>query len=180
MTPLAQDNGDDARLRQAPWGQWCYHRHYGNIGEKVTSGVRTLLFVATSDRNCTYRRELVAGAVPLLTWLRMRPRMYWFRQFPSYYTEFDISLLLITSMLGSNGNSLVLKKSEPLTQLLDCKTSADIQRVPASAGLSLVATWFHSSTLVCSKISHTRFATNIGCLLLELSHCKTVVLSVYI
>ena len=76
-------------------------------------------------------------------------------------------MFLTTSMLGSNGNSLVLKKSGPLTQLLDCKTSADIPRVPASAGLSFEETWFHSSTLVCSKISHTRFAMNFGCLFVE-------------
>ena len=83
-------------------------------------------------------------------------------------------------MLGSNGSYLVLKKSGLLTQLIDCKTSAVIPRVPASSGLTLEATWFHSSTLVCSKTSHTRFAINIGCLLLEWSHCKTVVLSVHI
>ena len=88
-------------------------------------------------------------------------------------------MLLTASVLGSNGNSLVFKKSEPLTQLLDCKTSADIPRVPASAGLSLEAMWFHSSTLVCHKISHTRFATNFGCLLVRFSHCKTVVLSAH-
>ena len=34
------------------------------IGIRVTGGVRTLLSVATFDKNCTYRRELVAGAVP--------------------------------------------------------------------------------------------------------------------
>ena len=89
-------------------------------------------------------------------------------------------MFLTTSVLGSNGNCLVLRKSGPLNQLLDCKTSKDIPRVPESAGLSLEATWFHSSTLVCSKISHTRFATNMGCLLVELSHYKTVVLSVHI
>ena len=88
-------------------------------------------------------------------------------------------MFLTTSVLGSNGNSLVFKKSGPLTQLLDCKTTADIPRVPASAGLSLEATWSHSSTLVCSKISQTRFAINIRCLDAELSHCKTVVLSVH-
>ena len=89
-------------------------------------------------------------------------------------------MYLASSLLGSNGNFLVLNKSGPLTQLLDCKTSADIPRVPASAELSLEATWFHSSTLVCSKISQTRFATNIGCLLVEFGHCKTLVLSVHI
>ena len=85
-----------------------------------------------------------------------------------------------TSVLGSNGNSFVLKKSGPVTQLLGCKSAADIPRVPASAGLSLEAMWFYWSTLVCSKNSHTLFAPNIGCLLVELSHCKTVVLSVHI
>ena len=74
------------------------------------------------------------------------------------YVTIPSLMFLTTSMLGSNGNSFALKKSGPLTQLLDRKTSADIPRVPASAGLSLEATWFHLSTLVCSKISHTRFA----------------------
>ena len=89
-------------------------------------------------------------------------------------------MFLTTSVLGSKGNSLVLQKSVSLTQLIDCKTSADIPRVLASAGLSLEARWFHSSTLVCSKIPHTWFALNIGCLLVELTYCKTVVLSFHI
>ena len=65
MSLLGQDNGDDDRL-QAQWGLrcYCYHRHYGNIREKVTGGVRTLLSAATFDKNCTYRSELVARAVP--------------------------------------------------------------------------------------------------------------------
>ena len=82
-------------------------------------------------------------------------------------------------MLGSNGNCLDFRKSGPLTQLLDCETSADIPWVPASARLSLEATWFHSSTLVCSKIFQARFALIIGCLVVEVIHCKTVVLSVH-
>ena len=89
-------------------------------------------------------------------------------------------MFLTISMLGSNGSSLVLKKSEPHTQLLDSKTSADIPQVPASAGLSLETTWFHLSTIMCSEFSHTRFAINIGYLLVEWSHCKTVVLLVHI
>ena len=67
-----------------------------------------------------------------------------------------------------------------LTELLDCKTSADIPRVPASAELSQVATRFHWSTLVFSRISLTRYAMKIGCLLVEFIHCKTMVLSVHI
>ena len=80
-------------------------------------------------------------------------------------------------MLGSNGTCLDFRKSGPLTQLLDCETSVDIPWVPASARLSREATWFHSSTLVCSKILQARFALIIGCLVVEVSHCKTVVLS---
>ena len=53
-------------------------------------------------------------------------------------------LFLINLVLGSDGNSLVLKKSGPLADLLDCKISADIPQVPASPGLLLEATWFHS------------------------------------
>ena len=173
-----QDTGDDARLRQAPWGLWCYHRHYGNIREKVTSGVRTLLSVATSDKNCTYRKGISCGGGSLVDLVTDAAN----NVFVSSVSLVTIPslMLLTTSLLGSNGNYLVLKKSRPLTQLLDCKTSADIPWVPASAALSVEATWFHSSTLVCSKTSHTRFATNIGCLLVELSHYKTVVLSVHI
>ena len=89
-------------------------------------------------------------------------------------------MLSTTSVFGTKGNCLVLKKSGPLTQLLDCKTSADIPRVPASAGLSQAATWFHWSTLVFSRISLTRFAMKIGCLLFEFVHRKTMVLSVHI
>ena len=89
-------------------------------------------------------------------------------------------MLSTTSVFGTKGNCLVLKKSGPLTQLLDCKTSADIPRVPASAGLSQAATWFHWSTLVFSRISLTRFAMKIGCLLVEFIQCKTMVLSVHI
>ena len=89
-------------------------------------------------------------------------------------------MLSTTSAFGTKGNCSVLKKSGPLTQLLDCKTSADIPRVPASARLSQVATWFHWSMLVFSRISLTRFAVKIGCLLVEFIHCKTMVLSVHI
>ena len=45
-------------------------------------------------------------------------------------------ILSTTSLLGSKGNCLVVKKSRTLTQLLDCKTSADKPRVSESAGLS--------------------------------------------
>ena len=177
MIPLAQGTGDDARLRQAPWSLWGYHRHYGYIRGKVTVGMRMLLSTAIFDKSCTYQRELVAGR--FLSWLGYGCGQWCFGfvSFLSNYTKFDV---IRTSVLGSNGNCLVLRKSGPLTQLLDCKTSADISRMPASAGLSLEATWFHSSTQVYSKISHTRFATNIGCLLVELSHFKTVELPVHI
>ena len=79
-------------------------------------------------------------------------------------------MLLMTSLFGTKGNLELVKKCGPLTQLLSCKTSADIPRVPASAGLSLVATWFHWSTLVYSKISQTWFATKIDCFSLEFIH----------
>ena len=89
-------------------------------------------------------------------------------------------MLSTTSVFGTKGTCLVLKKSGPLTQLLDCKTSADMPRVPASAGLSQVATWFHWSTLVFSRISLTRFAMKMGCLFVEFIHYKTMVPSVVI
>ena len=71
-------------------------------------------------------------------------------------------MLLITSLFGTKGKLEIDKKCGPLTQLLHCKISADIPRLPASAGLSLVATWFYWPTLVKSKISQTWFATRIG------------------
>ena len=86
------------------------------------------------------------------------------------YAKFDV---IITSVLRSMGNCFVLRISG-----LDCKTSADKRRVPASARLSFEATWFHSLTLVCSKLSLKRFAIKIGYLVVELRHCETVVLSV--
>ena len=89
-------------------------------------------------------------------------------------------MLSTTSVFGTKGNYLVLKKSGPLTQLLDCKTSGDIPREPASAGLSQVVTWFHWSMLVFSRISLTRFAMQRGCLFVEFIHCKTMVLSDHI
>ena len=88
-------------------------------------------------------------------------------------------MLLMTSLFGTKGTLELVKKCGPLTPLLSCRTSADIPRVPASAGLSLVATWFHWSTLVYSKISQTRFSTKIGCFSFELIHWRTVVLSVH-
>ena len=69
-------------------------------------------------------------------------------------------MLLAESALGSEVNGLILWNSGPLNDLLDCKTPADISRV------------------VCSKILQTRFALKIECLVIELSHCKTVVLLV--
>ena len=96
--------------------------------------------------------------------------------FLGYNAELDV----INEVFGIKGNCLVFKKSGPLTQLLDCKTSADIPRVPASVGLSQVATWFHWSTLVFSRISLTRFAMKMGCWFVEFIHCKTMVLSVHI
>ena len=88
-------------------------------------------------------------------------------------------MFLVTSLFGTNGKRESVKKCGHLTQLLSCKISADIPRVPASAGLSLVATGFHWSTPVYSKISQTRFATKIGCFSFELILWGTVVLSVH-
>ena len=86
-------------------------------------------------------------------------------------------MLLMTSLIGTKRKRELVKKCGHVTQLLSCKASADIPRVPASAVLSLVATWFHCSSLVYSKISQTRFETKVGCFSLELIHWRTVVLS---
>ena len=88
-------------------------------------------------------------------------------------------MFLMTSLFGINGKRELVKKCGPLTQLLSYKISADIPRVSASAGLALVATWFHWSTLVYSKISQTWFETKIGCFSFELIHWRTIVLSVH-
>ena len=88
-------------------------------------------------------------------------------------------MLLMTYLFGTNGKRELVRNCGPLTQLLSCKISADIPRVPASAGLSLVATCFYWSTLVYSKILQTRFATKIGCFSFKLIHWRTVVLSVH-
>ena len=98
--------------------------------------------------------------------------------FCGYYTEFDV---LTISVLGSNGNCSILRKSGLLILLFDCKSSADMSREPVSAGLSLETTWwFHALTPVCSKILQTRFAKNIYWTVVELKHCKIVVLLVHI
>ena len=89
-------------------------------------------------------------------------------------------MLSTTPPFGTKGNSLILKKSGPLTQLMDYKTSAEIARQPASAEFSQVATWFPWSRLLFSRISLTRFARKIGCLFVEFIHCKTMVLSLHI
>ena len=44
-------------------------------------------------------------------------------------------MLSATSVLGSNWSCLVLRNAGPLALLLDCKVSADIPQVPASAWL---------------------------------------------
>ena len=77
-------------------------------------------------------------------------------------------VLLMTSLFGANGKRELVKKCGPLNQLLSCKTTAHIPLVPA--GLSLVATWIHWSTLVYSKFWPTRFETKIGCFSLEFIH----------
>ena len=89
-------------------------------------------------------------------------------------------IFVITSTFDRKGQSLVLRKLGPWVQLLSFKASAAIPRVPVSAGLFSVSTWYHSSTVVTSSISPTRLATNTGCFAVEWSHCSTVVMSVHI
>ena len=86
-------------------------------------------------------------------------------------------IFLTTSVLVSKGNCSVLRNSWPLNQLIECKTSSDMPRVPACVGLSLDATWFHSLTLVCYKISLTRFAKTywvLGCRIKSLQDSSAV------
>ena len=89
-------------------------------------------------------------------------------------------ILLITRSSGINGQSVVLRKLGPITQLLSLRTSEEIPRVPVSAGLSPLRTWCQSSIVVDSRILRTRLATNTGNFSVEFSYCKTVVLSVHI
>ena len=50
--------------------------------------------------------------------------------------------------------------------------------MPVYVALLQVATWFHWSTLVCSRISPKRSAMKMGCLLFEFIYYKMIVLSV--
>ena len=88
-------------------------------------------------------------------------------------------IFVITSEDSITGQLRLFKKSGPLNELLSKRTVADNPGVPASAGLSPVGTWFHSSTVVSSRISVTRFATKTSCYSSECNHCSTVVLSVH-
>ena len=81
-------------------------------------------------------------------------------------------ILLITRSSGINGQSVVLRMLGPITQLLSLRASEEIPRVPVSAVLSPLRTWYHSSIVVVSRISPTRLANNTGNLSLEFSHCK--------
>ena len=82
-----------------------------------------------------------------------------------------------TSVSGRNGKSDGGRKSGPRKQVLFCNASEENPLVPASAGLFFVTTWCHWSTVVPSRISETRFATNIGSFSREFNHWKTLVLS---
>ena len=66
-------------------------------------------------------------------------------------------ILLMTALFGTKGKLETDKKCGPLNQLLSCQNSADIPGVSALAVLSLVAMWFHWSTLLNSKILQKRF-----------------------
>ena len=72
--------------------------------------------------------------------------------------------------LQGDGQSGVMKNLGSLSQELSKRAFADRPRVPASAELSTVGTWFHQSTVVNSRISPTLLATNTGFLSIEWSH----------
>ena len=84
-------------------------------------------------------------------------------------TLVDFSLFT-NSFDGLKGQSGLFKKFGPFNQLLSMSALADNPQVPASAGLSAVGTWCHSSTVVSSRISATRFATNTGCFSSDFNH----------
>ena len=94
------------------------------------------------------------------------------------------SVITITSLMFYTIPMFVLKNcfdfnySRMITQLVDCKTSADIPQVSVSAELLLQATRFQTSAVVPSYISRTRFAANSVYLPVEISHCLTVLVSV--
>ena len=93
----------------------------------------------------------------------------------------SLSLLLSpTPVFGTKGNCLVLKKWGTPIQLFGCKTTLDTPRLPASARLLQVATWFHWTKLVHFRIAFTQFAIMMGRLLLEFTYCKAVQLSVHL
>ena len=88
-------------------------------------------------------------------------------------------IFVITSERGINGQLGLLKKSRPFNQLLSSRAVAHNPRVPTSAGLSSVGTWFNLSSLISSKNAATQFATKTGCFSSECIQCSTNVLSVH-
>ena len=65
------------------------------------------------------------------------------------------------------------------SNLFSKRAVAERPRIVASAGLSEVWTWCHSSTVVQSKTSATRLVTKTGCVLIAFNCWSTVVLSVH-
>ena len=88
--------------------------------------------------------------------------------------------LLIIFVSGLKGQSIVLSILGPLSQMVSLRVSEEIPRVPVSAGLSPLSIRCYWSIVVDSRISAVQLPTNTGNLLHELSHCRTVVLSVCI
>ena len=88
---------------------------------------------------------------------------------------FWVLFLSITFVSVLNGRSVVLSIPGLLNQLL----SEEIPRVSVSAGLSALSMWCQWSVVVDSRISSVRLPTWMGNLLQELSHWRTVVLSVH-
>ena len=154
----------------------CRLLRYGNFDQMIKDGAQHMRWhEVVFDKNWSKGIRLMLCSLGGLLTYAARDEM------ESSSCSFVIApslMLSTTCVFGTKGNNLVLMKSGPLIQLLDCKTSADIPHVPASAGLSQVATWFHWSPMVFSRISLTRFAKKMGCLFVALIHFKTMMLSV--
>ena len=174
---LEQIPGEDARLRQAQQGHVCRHLRYRNFRAVVKNGAYMRWQGAIYDRSWT--SNAINGLPSSSTGLVAEAAYDEVVSSFGSLIKMPSLMLLTTSVFGTKRKGLVLKKSGSLIQLLDCKTSADTPRVPASAGLSQVVPWFHWSTLLFSKISLLQFAIKMGCLLVEFIHCNTLVLSVH-
>ena len=98
----------------------------------------------------------------------------------SAWTSLESKFLSKIHSDGWKGQSGDIKNLVPLSKELSKTAFADKLRIPASAVLSPVGTWFHSSTVVNSKKLATLIATNTGFFPIEWNHWRTSLLSIHL